>query len=68
MSIEIKNLSKSFSKGFTSLKVLEDINLSVDDGELVCILGPSGCGKTTLIRIVAGLESKDLVKYMIIMT
>lgn len=68
MSIEIKNLSKSFSKGFTSLKILEDINLSVDDSELVCILGPSGCGKTTLIRIVAGLESKDLVKYMIIMT
>lgn len=59
MTIEIKNLSKSYSKGFSSLQVLEDINLSVDDGELVCILGPSGCGKTTLIRIGAGLESYD---------
>lgn len=59
MTIEIKNLSKSYSKGFSSLQVLEDINLSVNDDELVCIVGPSGCGKTTLIRIVAGLEDYD---------
>ncbi|WP_346796308.1 ABC transporter ATP-binding protein [Halomonas sp. Bachu 37] len=35
---------------------LENINLEMHPGEVVCLLGPSGCGKTTLLRIVAGLE------------
>jgi len=52
MSIEIKNITKSFG-GF---KALKDINLSIPTGELVALLGPSGCGKTTLLRIIAGLE------------
>ena len=46
MSIEIKNINKSFkSKKTDQLSVLENINLTIEDGELVCLLGPSGCGK-----------------------
>ena len=56
MSIEIKNINKSFDGRGKNLSVLEDINLTVDDGELVCLLGPSGCGKTTLLRLIAGLD------------
>ncbi len=57
MSIEVKNINKSFkSKKTNQLSVLEDINLTIDDGELVCLLGPSGCGKTTLLRLIAGLD------------
>ena len=57
MSIEIKNINKSFeSKKTEKLSVLEDINLTIEDGELVCLLGPSGCGKTTLLRLIAGLD------------
>ncbi|WP_405305348.1 ABC transporter ATP-binding protein [Methanobrevibacter sp.] len=57
MSIEIKNIYKSFvSKKTEKLSVLEDINLTINDGELICLLGPSGCGKTTLLRLIAGLE------------
>ena len=57
MAIEIKNINKSFkSKKTDQLSVLADINLTIDDGELVCLLGPSGCGKTTLLRLIAGLD------------
>lgn len=55
MKIEIKNIGKSFGK----FKALEDINLSIEEGELIALLGPSGCGKTTLLRIIAGLEIPD---------
>lgn len=57
MPIEVKNINKSFkSKKNDQLSVLKDVNLSIDDGELVCLLGPSGCGKTTLLRLIAGLD------------
>ena len=35
---------------------VENINLSVNDGEFVCLVGPSGCGKSTLLNILAGLD------------
>lgn len=41
-----------------SSMVLDGLNLEFADNQLVCILGPSGCGKTTLIRILAGFETK----------
>ena len=56
MAIEIKNINKSFEGKNKNLSVLKDINLTIDDGELICLLGPSGCGKTTLLRLIAGLE------------
>jgi ABC-type sugar transport system ATPase subunit len=42
------------SKGFKSGKVLEDVSLDVNAGEIVAIVGPSGTGKTVLLRIIAG--------------
>jgi sulfate transport system ATP-binding protein len=55
MNIEIAGISKKFGD-FTAL---DDINLSIPDGEITALLGPSGSGKTTLLRIIAGLETPD---------
>ncbi|MBU0711533.1 sn-glycerol-3-phosphate ABC transporter ATP-binding protein UgpC [bacterium] len=52
-SIELKNLNKVFDKDNT---VIEDLNLSVRDGEFLVLVGPSGCGKSTTLRMIAGLE------------
>jgi NitT/TauT family transport system ATP-binding protein len=54
--VELRNVFKSFSHNGTAIEVLHDINLSVADGEFVCLLGPSGCGKSTIVNLVAGLE------------
>lgn len=51
--IRIENLSKKFGR-FTAL---DDVNLDVVEGEVVCIVGPSGAGKSTLIRCINYLES-----------
>ncbi|WP_157270860.1 sulfate/molybdate ABC transporter ATP-binding protein [Azohydromonas aeria] len=55
MSIEVRNLVKRFG----SLAVCDNLNLTIESGELVALLGPSGSGKTTLLRIIAGLEKAD---------
>jgi multiple sugar transport system ATP-binding protein len=47
------------SKGFKAGKVLEDVSLDVNAGEIVAIVGPSGTGKTVLLRIIAGLQEPD---------
>ena len=46
-------------KRYDDVEVLNDISLSVENGEFIALVGPSGCGKSTLLRIIAGLEEQD---------
>jgi NitT/TauT family transport system ATP-binding protein len=55
--LEIRGLHMAFRTDGSEVRVLEDIDLDVREGEFVCILGPSGCGKSTLLNIVAGFLS-----------
>ena len=50
----MKVLFSNIGMSFASIRVLDDINLAVSEGEFVCLLGPSGCGKSTLLNIVGG--------------
>ncbi len=54
--LTLKNIHKSFITKNGDLKVLDDINIEIEKGEIVCVIGPSGCGKSTLLNIIAGLE------------
>ena len=47
------------SKHFGSFHALDDVNITIKQGEFFSLLGPSGCGKTTLLRIIAGFEFPD---------
>jgi polar amino acid transport system ATP-binding protein len=55
--ITAEGISRSFSE--TNARGIFDFSLSVEKGEIVCILGPSGSGKSTLLRVLAGLEKTD---------
>jgi NitT/TauT family transport system ATP-binding protein len=56
---EVKDVSKVYG-GTTPVETLRHIDLTIEDGEFLCLLGPSGCGKSTLLEILAGLQEATL--------
>lgn len=57
--MQIRDVTKSFTRGSESITVLRNLNLSVAEGEFLGIMGPSGSGKTTLLNLIAGLDQPN---------
>jgi sulfonate transport system ATP-binding protein len=56
-TLHIRDVSKQYQVKNTMLSVLENITLTIAQGEFISIVGPSGCGKSTLLRLIIGLEN-----------
>ena len=55
--IELRNLTKIYNGATDPILALDELNLSIQNGEFIVLVGPSGCGKSTTLRMLAGLES-----------
>jgi len=57
--VEIRNLSKQFSKGDEVIRPLREVDLDIHEGDFVSLMGPSGTGKSTLLNLISGIDKPD---------
>ncbi|MBQ8452034.1 MAG: ABC transporter ATP-binding protein [Clostridia bacterium] len=63
--LELKNIKKYYEMGDNVVKALDDVSLTVNDGEFVTIIGPSGSGKSTMMNIIGALDVATSGEYFI---
>ncbi|MGL4848796.1 MAG: ABC transporter ATP-binding protein [Clostridium sp.] len=63
--IELKNVSKVYGTGESEIKALDNISLSIEEGEMVAIIGPSGSGKSTLLNILGFIDVQTMGEYIL---
>ena len=66
MILKVENLSKTYGKGDSLVKAVDNVSLSVEEGEFVSIIGASGSGKSTLLHIIGGVDRPDKGKGSIV--
>ena len=54
--LDLQGITQKYGRGERRFTAVENVNLTIDEGEFVALLGPSGCGKSTLLRIITGLN------------
>lgn len=62
--LELKSITKSYGKPEKETLVLDNLNFSVSEGEMLAVMGKSGSGKTTLLNIIAGIDYQDTGEYI----
>ena len=57
--IRLENISKSYSQGDTVIPVIENLNVTIQEGKFISVIGPSGSGKSTLLNIISLIDTAD---------
>jgi NitT/TauT family transport system ATP-binding protein len=63
--VEVAGMGKVFGSGPSALTALEDIDLTIREGEFVSLIGPSGCGKSTLLRLIGDLTAPSAGRVLV---
>ena len=57
--IEVRELTKTYTKGDSVIEPLKNVSLDIEQGELISLMGASGTGKSTLLNLIAGIDAPD---------